>query len=134
MPAPVIVIDPGPLASRRKLFAALLGAAAVFVLAVNVPGSDVRSALVVLIPSALGAVVMYFTENTPDAPSSKFLVTVVAALVTLLVFLVQNGTGEWRSALLVFAAAVLGAAGTWLTPNAGQAFVDSTNPPAIPRA
>lgn len=131
-PAPVIVVDPGPVAQRRKLLAALVGSLAVFVLAVNVPGSDVKSALVVLIPSVVAAVLMYFTENTPGAPSSKFLVTLGGAVVTLVVFLIQNGTEDWRSALFVFLAAILGAAGTWLTPNAGQMFVDAIPANATP--
>lgn len=129
MPLPVIVVEPGPIASSRKLLASLLTIGVTFMIAVNGPDSDVGAALITVIPLIVGAVVLYFTENTPDSPSSKFLVTLGAAIVTLAVFLVQHGVDDWRAAGLTFAIALIGALATWLTPNANQQFIDAVPAP-----
>lgn len=113
------------LSPARKFLVALLTAGLVFLTAVNMPGAEISDALVTFIPAALGAVALYFTANTPEAPASKFLVLVLSALGVLVVFLVQHGTAEWRQALMTFAAAVVGAVLTYLTPNAGQVFPDA---------
>src|SRR5690349_19545939 len=98
MPDPVIVVDPGPVSNARKLLTALLTAAVTFTLAVNIPGADIGEAAVTVVPLVIGAIVVYFTANTPSAPSSKFLVAFGAAVVTLIVYLIQHGTEDWRAA------------------------------------
>lgn len=119
------------LSPARKFLTALLTAGLVFLTAVNMPGAQVRDAVITLIPALLGAIVLYFTANTPEHPSSKFLVALGTSLATLLVFFVQHGTNEWRQALITFAAAVVGAVLTYLTPNAGQVFPDAIEAEAV---
>lgn len=121
------------LTPARKFAVALASAALVFLTAVNMPGADVNAALVTFLPAVLAAIGLYFTANTPEAPSSKFLVAVLGAVGVLVVYFVQHGTDEWRQALLTFAVACVGALLVWLTPNAGQTFPDAIPATASPR-
>lgn len=127
-------MPPTPLTASRKFLSALLTAGLVFLTAVNLPDADIGDALVTFIPGVLGAGVLYFTANTPEAPASKFLVALGTALATLLVFFVQHGYDDWRPASLTFAAAVVGAVLTYLIPNAGQDFADPPAPALPPGA
>lgn len=75
-----------------------------------------------------GAVAVVYTPNVPGAPVAKFVVSAIAAVLTVLASAIVGGIQSVEVIQMLIAGA--GAVGVWAVPNAGQqvsSYDDVTN-------